>query len=254
MRRGRLRYLLVILVFSVILGNIYSPCSMPVPVPGIEAKPYQALPLPFEKGEVLSFKVKIKGLTSGESVLVFHGLEEFEGKKFYHITFMTKTPVLRDTEEIYAFRESFLPAKVLRTVNQIGSFTSRIVEEYDQDKFTVSITKKGKLFTDKRVIRKKGPINNAILLSYYYRLKVKGDYKTPFKVILPTSEFEVLFKAKESVDTPRGKFEAYVFTSLPPKFELCVSAGKARLPLRIQTSGYALVLGADKTAQARDAE
>ena len=234
---------IILFILSIILSN-FEPITKKEALTKAEQATEQVnIVLPFSKEEQLTYDVYYKKLKVGKSVLTFHGEEEINGKKTYHITFYTKVPGLQDIEEIYADQQTFLPLKVSRQIDQIGSFRTRITEEYDQEAFVVIIKKQGKFFSKEFTIEKKAPIHNAILLPYYYRTKpvVTGDEK--FKVTLPTADFDVVFKGKETISTYLGEYSAHVFSSIPAKFSFWLSADKRRVPLKIKSltiQGYSL--------------
>jgi len=199
--------------------------------------------LPFYKGEKLSYDVKYKGLKIGKSILTFHGEEDLKGRGLYHITFYTAIPTLRDTEELYADKKTFLPIEVHRTIKKKIGFGDRIKEIYDQDDFVVRIHQKSKLRSRDFSIEKDSPIHNAILLSYYYRTHDRFSKGDRFKVTLPTIDLDVIFNGIETLDTSIGTYQAYTFTSNPPKFKLWLSSDEKRIPLKIEnpgTLGYSL--------------
>lgn len=200
---------------------------------------------PFEKGESFTYEVRYKKLRTGESILTFNGEDKLGKKEVYHITFFTKLVALEDTEELYADKDSFLPLYVHRTIKRFGTFTTRIEERYDQENFRVDIKKKTKFRSKEFSIEKDSELHNAILLTYYYRKKESFDKNEKFKIILPTAEFEVSFEGIETIETPLGKYPAYLFSSSPSKFKFWLSTDDKRIPLRIENPsklGYSLVI------------
>ncbi|MFC1620896.1 DUF3108 domain-containing protein [Candidatus Omnitrophota bacterium] len=196
-------------------------------------------------GEILTYDVKYKALKVGRSILTFHGEKKMGDKKAYHITFSTKIPSLKDIEELYADKETFLPIEVHRRIKKKLGFGDTIKEVYDQENFRVDISSKSKLRKKNFSIQKDSPIHNAILLVYYYRAQDTFNKGDKFKITLPTFDFDVMFKGIESINTPLGKFEAYAFTSDPPKFKFWLSADEKRIPLKIHNPsalGYSLVI------------
>lgn len=202
------------------------------------------LPLPFKKGERLIYDLKYKMVKIGKSVLTFQGEEVLGNKEVYHITFFTKIPGLKDIEELYAEKNTFLPLEVHRTIKKAMLFTERIREEYAPEDFRVDIEKKS-FFSKTFSIKKDSPIHNAILLIYYYRTREDFNQNEKSKVNLPTAEFELTFKGIETIKTPLGKYRAYAFSSYPSKFKFWLSADSKRIPLKIENPslmGYSLVI------------
>ncbi|MBU1006013.1 MAG: DUF3108 domain-containing protein [Candidatus Omnitrophica bacterium] len=201
--------------------------------------------LVFKSGETLTYRVSYKGLRIGKSVLTFNGEKDLGGEKVYHITFSTRVPSLKDTEEIYADKVTWLPLEVHRNIKKKVGFNDSIVEKYDQKKFRIDIKQKSKLRSKDFSIEKDAPIHNAILLPYYYRSKESFSESEKLKINLPTMDFEVMFDGVETVRTPLGEYKAYVFTSDPPKFKLWLSADERRIPLKIKNPdalGYSLII------------
>ena len=203
--------------------------------------------VPFEEGEQFTYQVSFKQVILGKSIITFHGEEDLNGQSAYHITFFTKIPSLKDTEELYAHKDTFLPIEVHRKVRKRIGFSDNIIEKYDQENFRVDIRSKSRLRTKEFSIEKDSPIHNAILLVYYCRAREHFNKNEPIKINLPTAGFDVLYKGIETIDTPIGKFQAHSFTSDPPKFKLWLSADDKRIPLKIKnpgTLGYTLVIKA----------
>ena len=203
--------------------------------------------LPFEEGEQLTYEVSFKQVKLGKSIMTFRGEEDINGEPAYRISFFTKIPSLKDTEELYAAKDTFLPIEVHRKVKKGIGFSDNIIEKYDQENFRVDITSKSRLRTKEFSIEKDSPIHNAILLVYYCRAMESFNKNEPIRINLPTAEFDVLYKGIEAVDTPIGEFQAHSFTSDPPKFKLWLSTDERRIPLKIKnpgTLGYTLVIKA----------
>lgn len=190
--------------------------------------------LPFNPGEKLIYNVYYKMIRVGKSVLTFHGDKIIDGQSFYHITFETNLHAFSDFEDIYAYKETFLPYKVFRHVKRIGAFPTEIEEEYDQKAFTVRIKKKEKFFPRDFTIKRSGPIYNAILLPYCYRAN-PGVINEKFKVILPTKEFDVTLKKEEMLRTPLGRCDTYVLTGAPSKFTFWLAKDEKMTPLKIKS-------------------
>ena len=191
----------------------------------------------FKSGEKFTYEVKSKGFKTGTSQLTFQGKEKINGRECYHITFFTRLTAFTDVEEIYGSKDTFLPVEVRRTIKRFGTFATKIIEKYDQEKFRVDVQKKSRFHTEEFSIQKDAPLNNAILLSYYCRAKKDFNQNERYKIILPTIEFDVMFSGKEVIETALGEFEAYVFTSDPPKFKLWLSTDEKRIPLKIINPG-----------------
>ncbi|MFC1599391.1 DUF3108 domain-containing protein [Candidatus Omnitrophota bacterium] len=201
--------------------------------------------LPFSKGEKLIYNIHYRGLKLGQAVLTFHGEVEFENSFAYFITFNTDTLYFKDLEKIYASKETFLPLKIERKFKQLAGTTTRITEDYDQQKYKVVISKKGLIFSNKITLDKSSVIHNAILLSYYYRTRNTLVQEEKMLVNLPTREFQLIFKGKQPISTPLGENIAYLFEADSSKFRFWLKDDAKRLPLKIEDPGifgYSLIL------------
>jgi len=198
--------------------------------------------LPFYEGEQLEFDVYYKALKLGSSKLTFHGEKELDGKNLYYITFRTNVPGFQDEEEIYAYKGSFLPYRILRDIKRGGAFPIKICEDYDQKSYKVDIEEKGTLLTKRQTITKDCPIHNALLLTYLYRTRLNPER---CKVSIPMLDFDIVSEGKKTVMTDAGERSAYIFTGEPSKFTFWLSADENRVPLKITGHSmleYSLVL------------
>jgi len=201
--------------------------------------------LPFKEGERFLYEIRYKDIKIGEAVLTFNGESRLNGKKVYFVTCSTTLPSIKDAEDLYAETNTFLPVEVHRSIKKRFGFDDNITEIYDQRTFKVHISSKSKLRSKSFSIQKSAPIHNAILLVYYYRSKKDFTKGERSKINLPTVEFEVLFDGVEHIATPLGEYEAYVFTSNPPRFKLWLSKDTHKIPLKIQTPntlGYSMLI------------
>jgi len=189
--------------------------------------------LPFKNGEELIYNVYCKNIKVGKSFLTFHGAEVIDGTEVYHITLTTEITMLEDVEEIYDYKDTFLPYRINRTIKRGGYFPTEIEERYDQEAYDIKIKKKGNLFTQNSSIKREGPISNAILLTYLYRAKSDIANIDTYKVILPTTDFDVVMNGTEKLMTCFGERDAYVFKGDPPNFTFWLSADESRIPLKM---------------------
>lgn len=209
----------------------------------VQAEP--SLNLPFSEGEELIYDVYYKKMKLGTSKLTFNGVKSIDGEDFYHVTFYTEVPGFKDTEEIYAYKDTFLPFIISRNIKRLGAFPMNIEERYDQEAFTVDIKNKGIFRSKKQTIRKDGPIYNALLLTYYYRAKPDIEGLPRQKISLPMADFEIILKGEEIVSTKAGDRLAYVFAGEPSKFTFWLSRDEKRIPVKIKGHSvldYSLVL------------
>lgn len=207
--------------------------------------------LPFQEGETLVYDVYSVGIKTGQSRLTFHGERPLNGESAYYITFITELPFLKDYEDIYAEKGSFLPLKIKRKIEKMGGLsTEAIEEEYDQITFSVTIKKKGAFSTKKTIIQKDTPIHNAILLTYLCRANPELADKDNFKAVLPTQEFHIKISGEETIEAPLGKYLTNVFKSQPPHFTFYLSKDEDRLPVKIASHtalSYTMILSAKES-------
>ncbi|OGX17633.1 MAG: hypothetical protein A3K83_05490 [Omnitrophica WOR_2 bacterium RBG_13_44_8b] len=171
------------------------------------------------------------------------GVVDLEGEKVNLVTFRTKVLFVEDTEKIYSDLESFLPYKIERTISKFLE-KEYITEEYDQNKFTVVIRKfKGKKLVKEQIIKANGPIHNAITLPFYLRRLPSLEIGWHFTARVPSSaEFKLELVSIDEITVPGGRFQAYHFKSTPDKFEIWINKDTPRVPLKIQSKGYTLLM------------
>jgi len=230
--------LFIIAIIAILTGFLLFYNGTTFDIANITARPsYNGLKsqlLPFEKGECLEYDVFYKNMRVGKSSLTFHGEETLDEKSLYHITFSTKVHGFEDIEEIYAYKETFLPYKIFRLIRNAKLLSTKITEEYDQMAFEVKIKRDNNLFIKRSTIKKDAPIYNALLLAYYYRTKQEFSPKEEFKVTLPVASFKIIFNGKDIITTKLGKFMTYVFSGEPSRFTFWLSADENRIPVKIK--------------------
>jgi len=240
----RVRFLLLrVFVTGLVLSSASTAFSSPNWLNKGQPAAKKAVRVPFDPGERIRYKISYKGLPVGESVLTFYGERALNGRKVYYFVFTSSLPTVQDEEKLYADPRTMLPVRIDRVVKRLGNFPLRIQETYDQDTHRVRIKRKGNFGTKEFTIQRNAPVQNAILLSYYYRSMDPLDAPYEGVVTLPTLELKVLGKGKEYIKTLLGDFPAQVFASIPPKFKLWLSADERRIPLRIEDPnafGYSL--------------
>ncbi|MFA5389712.1 MAG: hypothetical protein WC312_08195 [Candidatus Omnitrophota bacterium] len=170
------------------------------------------------------------------------GVVELEGIKANLIKFEAKVLFFHDTEKIYSDPESLLPYKVERDISGIGG-KEYIIEEYDQEKFIVTIRKfkSGKQVSE-QVIKANEPIQNVILLPLYLRKRSDLEIGWRFTAKVVPAEFELELVSIDEIKVPAGRFHAYHFKSIPDKFEIWINRDTPRVPLRIKGKGYYLLM------------
>lgn len=195
-------------------------------------------------GERMLYDIKVGSITIGKSIFIHASRVELDGKKAHLMIFETKIPRFTDTERIYVDPETLLPVQVERDI--LNLFTrEKIIEKYDAKEFTVTINKKRGDKEENFIIKKDGPIHNAILLPHFVRRAAKLDIGETLIANLPTSRYEIKLVSLENITVPAGRFESYHFESTPKKIEIWISADGRKIPVKIQSSaafGYVMVL------------
>lgn len=195
-------------------------------------------------GEVITYDVRLAGINLGRAVFKYLPETQLKGKKVNLMLFETKLANFSDLERIYSDKNSLLPIRVERLVS-IWPSTEKLIEDYDQQRFILTVKKFKGRKEQETVIRKDSVINNAILLPFYVRDIAGLDIGYELKANLPTQEFLIKLVAKEEVFVPAGKFIAYRFESVPKNFEIWISQDERRIPLKIKGAsrlGYTLLL------------
>lgn len=187
-------------------------------------------------GEKIVYDVKLRGVTLGKAVFNHVSRGKLSGREVNFMTFETRLARFTDLEKIYSDLNSFLPLKVERDVSTWPN-RERITENYDQDKFTLNITKLKGNKKEELLITKDGPIYNAILLPFHVRMIADLNPGFTMKIRLPTQEFTIKLISIEEITVPAGTFKAFRFESEPKKFEIWISADDCKTPLRIKGMG-----------------
>jgi len=170
------------------------------------------------------------------------GVVDLNGIKLNLVTFRTRVLLFDDAQKIYSDPESSLPYRIEHTISKLGG-KEYIVQEYDQEKFTVVIKKfKGVKLVSEQTIKTSGPIQDAILLPYYLSGFSDLEIGWCLDVRIP-AEFKVELVSIDEITVPAGKFQACHFKSIPNNFEIWVNKNTPRVPVKIQGKGvfnYAL--------------
>ncbi|MFH0913195.1 MAG: DUF3108 domain-containing protein [Candidatus Omnitrophota bacterium] len=187
-------------------------------------------------GEKITYNVTLGGLRLGKAYFSSIDNAEINGRVLNVMLFETKLARFKDTEKIYSDPQTLLPIRVERDI--LNWFTrEKITEDYDQEKFTVTIIKNKGTRQETMVIKKDGFIHNAILLPYYVRRLPEIDTVKTIIANLPTRRLHITLASTEDVSVPAGTFRAYHFTSTPKQIDIWISADERRIPLKIKGTG-----------------
>jgi len=245
------KILLLLLAIALGAGVVYLNSIKTYPFKEVKLKPFvlePKKPAPAVKfgplGEKITYNVRLGAFSLGRAVF-FHAQDlEFNGRPANLITFNTKVTRFSDLEKIYSDANTFLPMQIERQIKNLFS-QEHIVENYDQEKFTLNITKVKGGKKEEMTINKDGPIHNSILLPYYVRRIPKLEIGWTLTAEFPTQRFLIKLVSIEDVQVPAGKFKAYHFESVPEKFDIWITADELRIPVKIRGAGvlgYTLVM------------
>ncbi len=188
-------------------------------------------------GERITYDIRFGGLKLGSSRFNYLAKAEINDQPALLMTLDTRLARFADTEKIYGDPVTLLPMRIERYI--INWFSrEHIIEVYDQFGHSVTIKKtKGKREEAPLVIKKSGPIQNAILLPHYVRRLPLLTLGTVFIVNLPNREFKIELTSIDDVVVPAGTFKAFHFESVPKQIDIWITADERRIPVKIQGSG-----------------
>lgn len=205
----------------------------------------------FKDGEKLSYKVyyNMGRLWVGAGLAEFNTtLVDFNGKKAYHVVGDGKTLKsyewfykVRDRYETYIDKETMLPMKFIRNVNE-GGFKIHNNVTFNQ--------KIGQAVSTNGVFKVPGCIQDVLSAIYYARNidynKYKPGDKIPFSMFLDDEVFNlyVRYLGKERIKTKYGTFNTIKFSPLliegtifkgGEKMVVWVSDDANKLPVRVDS-------------------
>jgi len=199
---------------------------------------------PPSRSETITYDIKMGGVNLGRAVFQHMPNAEINGRLLSKASFKTDLARFKDTEIIYSDPRTLLPVKIDRDI--VNWFSrEKITEDYDQENFTVTITKYKGAKQNKLVIQRDSAIQNAILLPHSVRRVTKLDLGYIFSVNLPNRKLQMKLVSLEDIKTGGGIFKAYRFESQPKQIEIWISADENRIPIKMQgvgAFGYLLVL------------
>jgi len=189
-------------------------------------------------GEVIHYDVRSLAVKQADALLELKGLVKVDGRDVYLITFEARGMKFLDIEKIYADPKDLYPVRVERDLNIWGS-VEKIVETYDQDKFTVTVVKttKAKPKPVQLVIQKKDRIDNIYCFIYRYRLT--GDFRigASLKLNLPTKDVSMEISKKATLEAAEKTFDTVFLETIPAQYRLWFDMSNRKIPLRIDKLG-----------------
>lgn len=195
-------------------------------------------------GERIVYDVKLGNVNLGHAIFTYVGGERLNGRKAALMTFHTQAAGLDDKERIYSDAVTFLPLRIERSI-RMWARKEEIVEEYDQERFILTVTKQSSSAPQVTSFQKDGQIHNAIMLPFYVRCIPQLAPGWSFVARLPQQNFAINLTGVEEVAVPAGTFTAYHFESVPRKFEIWITTDQRRIPVKLIGSGalgYSLLM------------
>ena len=187
---------------------------------------------PFNPGETITYAVKYLGVKTGTATITFRGIQPYKGKEFYLIVFSAQGPNFFDEEKIYADKETFYPAVVLRDLNIWGK-KEKILEEYDQAAGRIKITKTANNKTSGENLQKNSPVDN--IYCFIYRSRQSGQFNPgdSFAIHLPTRDIKINLVKRTALKVGGENYQTYFMESDPAKYKVWFETGSRKVPLRI---------------------
>jgi hypothetical protein len=189
--------------------------------------------------EQINFNIRSLGVRAGGATLVFEGLTELNGREVYLLTFEATAMNFLDKERIYADKEYFYPIRVTRDLNIWGS-QEQIVEDYDQENYSVRVVKrvKGQDDPEEVVIQKDGKIDNIYCFIYRFRTQNDVQIGQSLKMNLPTKDVMMNVVRQTQIKAAGQTFDAYYLNTVPSEYSVWFDVSAERLPLRIDKGGF----------------
>lgn len=225
------------------VGSLFSLEQRPDKKAAVLAIPTQ-INVPIHTRERIAYAIKFGNLSAGEAVFKSLPGLRYQGKEARSIFFETKLSRFTDRETITYDPKTLLPLRIERHI-AIWPYPESIIEEYDQEHFTLTVRKIKGTHKSELLIKKNDVIHNVILLPFILREIEELQEGFSLAARLPTQEFQIQLLGKEKIRVPAGEFLAYHFVSTPRKFEFWISADEHKVPLRIQglsKAGYVLLM------------
>lgn len=191
-------------------------------------------------GETINYDVQKLVPRAALAKIEFKGLVPLDNRELYLITFEAKGFKMFDIEKIYADPQTLYPVHVERNLNVsvmgFGGFEGKIIESYDQQKHTVTVTQFPSDGSKPQpiILQKNGLIDN--LYCFIYRYRLKGDFKlgTSLKMNLPTKDVSIRIVKKMSISAARKVYDTFFFETVPAQYRIWFDAEGTHVPVRIE--------------------
>jgi len=183
-------------------------------------------------GEVLKYGIYAGIIKVGSSSFTYLGKIKFKDRLVDNIIVESSAPGFYDKESILGDISTFTPFRIERQIRLFGENIS-IVEDYDQNKNELVITRTAKKVEVNR-IKSDLKMSNIILLLYHYRINSNLKLKKTLELNLPTKKLVAKVTKDVYIKVPYGRYPSYLVQSDPPDFKAWISKEDDGIPLRIQ--------------------
>jgi hypothetical protein len=190
-------------------------------------------------GEVLEYKVKVRGITAGTQTLQVNGKKMLDGQEVYHVRSVSKARRFfsifyrfSNLSESFILSEGLYPLHYTKQVKD-GGYEGDIDVDFDLDRQTARITKDRK-YTEIRV-----PLGIQDELSMIYLLRTKeievGE-KYQFSVLTGTEIAETVVSVirTEKLKTVLGTLDTIMVRTNPKNVTIWLTNDATRIPVRME--------------------
>lgn len=215
----------------------------------------QSDPSAFQKGEWLRFRISYSNFFNAGNATLQIKEARYKGKQLFHVVGKGKTTgvtnwffKVRDTYESYFSKDSILPERFIRKINE-GGYTKdkEILFNHTTNKATVTDKKKK---TEKTLTIEDG-VQDMVSTLYYLRNKDLSNIKLGDEIALTmffdesNYGFKLRYLGTETIRTRFGKVKSLKFRPIvqagrvfkeQESLTVWVSADKNKIPLRIKAS------------------
>ncbi len=192
-------------------------------------------------GEVLEYKVKVRGITAGTQTLQVNGKKMLDGQEVYHVKSVSKARKFfsifykfDNRSESFILSEGLYPLHYTKHVKD-GGYEGDIDVDFDLDRKTARI-KKDRKYTE---IRVPSGIQDELSMIYLLRTKeIKVGQKYQFSVLTGTKITETIVSVlrTEKLKTVLGTLDTIVIKTNPKSITIWLTNDAARIPVRMEAS------------------